>query len=155
MTAQQLQSLLTASLSGDEKAYSEFLTLISRRLRGFIAKRIAAAEVEDVLQEILISLHKARHTYDGKRPALPWVIAIARFRLTDHLRKHYAGRKHLQVDISDFENILHDDVTESSETSESVSEEVRVITRAAAENFAFTTHRRTHGKRSRHTTGDE
>ena len=40
-----------------------------------------ANEVDDLLQEILISVHKARHTYDGNRPYKPWVYAIAKFRL--------------------------------------------------------------------------
>lgn len=54
--------------AGDPASYNEFPTLISRYLRGFLRKYIAVADCEDVLQEILISLHKARHTYDGKRP---------------------------------------------------------------------------------------
>lgn len=113
-------------LKADDKAsYAEFLTLTSRMLRGFVARRVPPADAEDVLQEILISLHKARHTYDGTRLALPWVMAIAHYRLADYLRRHYSQMRHKQVDISEVENMLLEEVTESSATSESISEEVK------------------------------
>lgn len=119
--------LFQAALAGDEKSYRLFLTQISDKLRRFLGKRIPLAEVEDVLQEILISLHKARHTYDGTRPVLPWVMAIARFRLTDHLRKHYSTMQHLSVDIAEMEDLLSASVTESSLQGESVIEEVNKL----------------------------
>ena len=78
-------------------------------------------DVEDVVQEVLISIHKARHTYDGERPLMPWVMAITSFRLTDHLRKTYSQMRHQQVDIADYENVL-EAVTESSGENESIHE---------------------------------
>ena len=59
----------------------------------------SASEVDDLLQEILISIHKARHTYDGERPYKPWAYAIAKFRLQDYLRAHYADQLHHAVDV--------------------------------------------------------
>lgn len=73
------------------------------------------------MQEILISIHKARHTYDGERPIMPWLASIASFRITDHLRKHYSQMRHQSVDIADFENILTD-VTEEASDNESIDE---------------------------------
>ena len=116
-----LAVLLLAGLKGDNARYAAFLRELTPILRRVIARRIQQADVEDVLQEVLISLHKARHTYDGGRPIMPWVIAIARFRITDHLRKHYTSRRDKTVDISGLENILTD-VTESTDDRESIDE---------------------------------
>ena len=57
-----LQDLFKAAREGDQKKYSEFLRISTKILMGFVKKRIAVNNAEDVVQEILISIHKARHT---------------------------------------------------------------------------------------------
>ena len=113
-----LEALIKAANAGDKVAYGKFLSEVSVLIRRFLAKRMATDDVEDVLQEILTSIHKARHTYDGTRPGLPWVYAIARSRLTDYLRKHYASRSDKKVNIDDVEYFLEAPVTESHELPE-------------------------------------
>lgn len=113
------------ALAGDKQAYAELLHESARLLRPFLSKRLpSASEADDVLQEILISLHKARHTYDGGRPYKPWLYAIAQFRLNDHLRAHYADHLRHALDIADLENTLHEDVTDPALTYESISGEI-------------------------------
>jgi len=120
-----LATLMQLSLAGDQQAYATLLHETSRLLRPFLARRLSFTnEVDDLLQEILISIHKARHTYDGNRPYKPWVYAIARFRLQDHLRTHYADRLHHADDFSEMEEILPADVTETDFSYESISGEV-------------------------------
>jgi RNA polymerase sigma-70 factor (ECF subfamily) len=126
--ADNLEALMRLSLSGDKYAYAEILQETSRFLRPFLAKRLSFTNhVDDLLQEILISIHKARHTYDGNRPYRPWVFAIARFRLQDHLRAHYADQLHRADDLSEMEEYLQDNVTESPFSYESISEEVEKL----------------------------
>ena len=108
-------------LAGDGAAYAEFLSQLSPILRRVIGRKIPSSDVEDVLQEVLISIHKARHTYDGKRPLMPWVIAIAGFRVADYLRKSYSGMRHQNLDIADYENVL-EAVTETPGETESMDE---------------------------------
>ncbi len=123
-----LAALMRQSLNGDQCAYAELLQETSRFLRPFLAKRLSFTnEVDDLLQEILISIHKARHTYDGNRSYKPWVYAIAKFRLQDHLRAHYADQLHHADDLSEMEEFLHEDVTESAITYESISGEVEKL----------------------------
>jgi RNA polymerase sigma-70 factor (ECF subfamily) len=120
------EELMRQSLAGDKRAYAELLRETARLLRPFLSRRLSfESEVDDLLQEILISVHKARHTYDGRRPYRPWVYAIARFRLQDYLRMHYADRLRHAVDISELENQLHEDVTEPAISFESISGELR------------------------------
>jgi len=116
------------SLEGDQLAYANLLRETARLLRPFLSKRLSfESEIDDLLQEILISIHKARHTYDGKRPYKPWVYAIAKFRLQDYLRAHYADQLRHSVELSELENILHEDVTESTISYESISGEIQKL----------------------------
>lgn len=121
-----LEALMRQSLAGDKLAYTELLRATARLLRPFLSWRLSfESEVDDVLQEILISIHKARHTYDGKRPYKPWCYAIATFRLRDYLRRHYSDQLRHAVDIAELENILQEDVTESAISYESISGEIQ------------------------------
>ena len=123
-----MEELMRQSLEGDKRAYAELLQQTARLLRPFLAKRLSfESEVDDVLQEILISIHKARHTYDGQRPYKPWAYAIANFRLQDYLRMHYADQLRQAADISEMENNLHEDVTETAISYESISGEVHKL----------------------------
>jgi RNA polymerase sigma-70 factor (ECF subfamily) len=45
------------------------------------------AWLDDVVQETLISVHRARHTWDPSRPLAPWFYAIASHRLVDVWRR--------------------------------------------------------------------
>jgi RNA polymerase sigma-70 factor (ECF subfamily) len=112
-----LMNLMVAGLAGNQIAYGEFLTKAELQLRFFVSRKIASADADDVLQEILISIHKARHTYDGQRPIIPWLMSIANFRILDHLRKHYCQMRHKTTNIDGLENILAD-VTKGGENSE-------------------------------------
>ncbi len=107
-----LQDLIKLALAGDQNSYHQFLTQISVVIRVIVAKKIPVADIEDVVQEVLISVHKARHTYDGNRPIMPWLVAITRFRINDYLRKHYAEMHHKTSDIEEFFDILIDVINE-------------------------------------------
>ncbi len=75
---------------GDRAAYEALFRAITPLLRAFVARRLGArAEVEDVVQNILLSIHRAGHTYDTARPFKIWMFAIARHRLNDHFRQLY------------------------------------------------------------------
>ena len=117
----EITGLLRAALGGDQAAYGKFLSTITPILRRMVGRKLANADVEDVVQEVLISIHKARHTYDGQRPIMPWLASIANFRITDHLRKHYSQMRNLTFDIADYENVLSD-VTENTSDNESIDE---------------------------------
>lgn len=116
----EITVLLRAGLGGDQTAYGKFLSTITPMLRRMVGRKLASADVEDVVQEVLISIHEARHTYDGERPIMPWLASIAGFRVTDHLRKYYSQMRHQTFDIADYENILSD-VTEDASADESVN----------------------------------
>lgn len=123
-----LEALMRQSLAGDQRAYAALLRETSRLLRPFLMRRLSFAnEVDDLMQEILISIHKARHTYDGIRPYKPWVYAIAKFRLQDYLRAHYSDQLRHAVDFDELDENLHESVTELVMSYESISGEVQKL----------------------------
>ena len=46
---------------------------------------------DDIIQEVLLAIHAKRDTYDPAQYFLPWMYAIGRYKLIDHLR----SMKHL------------------------------------------------------------
>lgn len=87
-TEERLRALLLAGLEGNATAYRDFLSELSTRLRAFLRKRLPHMqdEVEDIVQETLLAVHNARHTYRADQPLTAWVHAIARYKLMDFLR---------------------------------------------------------------------
>lgn len=73
---------------GDQEAYRTLLDDIAPSLLGFLRRRIHDPhELEDAYQETLVALHRARHTYDPRRPVEPWLFTIARNVVADHGRR--------------------------------------------------------------------
>lgn len=65
--------------AGDEEAYRLLLEDVGRELRGYFRRRVRDGHVvEDLVQETLLTLHRARHSYDPARPFEPWLYTIAR-----------------------------------------------------------------------------
>ncbi len=84
-----LKMLMLRSLDGDEGAYRHLLHALRRLLIAYYGRRMAAAargDVEDIVQETLLSLHAKRETYDRARPFTAWFFSIARYKLIDHYR---------------------------------------------------------------------
>src|SRR5437764_8108744 len=93
---------MRAAMAGDAGAYRQFLTSIAPHLRAVArsrCRRLGApeSEVEDLVQEVLLTIHLKRGTWDQTRPIGPWVAAIARNKLIDILRR----RRHITVPIED------------------------------------------------------
>jgi RNA polymerase sigma-70 factor, ECF subfamily len=86
---QQLAELLIRAQGGDQAAYERFLREASTVLRAFLTKRMISASdrVEDVLQETLLTLHRARHSFLPGRPIGPWLYAICEHRMLEFYRR--------------------------------------------------------------------
>lgn len=73
---------------GDQAAYCRLLKAIVPVIRGMARRQIYQddALLEDVVQDVLLTVHRVRHTYDPGRPFLPWLSAIVSARAIDALR---------------------------------------------------------------------
>lgn len=83
-------SLLMAKIQeGDQEAYRQFLNEIGPLLFNYVRRRVFNPEmVPDVYQEVLLTLHKARFTYEPSRPLGPWLFTVARNSILDALGRN-------------------------------------------------------------------
>lgn len=92
-----LRDLMRAAQDGDADAYRALLLALTPRLRRVIRARrsfLAVEDVEDLIQDVLLSVHAVRHTYDPARPFFPWLLAIVRNRLADAARRYSRQQGH-------------------------------------------------------------
>jgi RNA polymerase sigma-70 factor (ECF subfamily) len=93
-----LAALMQAAQAGNAEAYRTVL----RACVPFAATAARRAgvrpdAVDDVVQDVLLTIHRALPTYDPSRPFLPWLRAIATRRAIDSLRqrgRHNAREVH-------------------------------------------------------------
>ena len=98
-----LGRLMQAAQAGDGEAYVALLGAVAPRVRQVVRRQRGFAgpeDVEDLVQDVLLSLHVARATYDPERPFVPWLLAIVRNRLADGARRHVRQAAH-EVTVDD------------------------------------------------------
>jgi RNA polymerase sigma-70 factor (ECF subfamily) len=94
--------LMRAANAGDATAYRQLLKSLEPALRSVARRGLGRAgfsrdEAEDVVQEVLLAVHLKRDTWNASGPILPWIHAIARYKLVDTLRRR--GRRfHISID---------------------------------------------------------
>jgi RNA polymerase sigma-70 factor (ECF subfamily) len=79
-----------------------------RRIVFFRRNFLQQADVEDIVQDTLLSLHAVRATYNPERPFLPWLSAIVRNRMADAARK-YLRRAANEVHVENIDVDFADD----------------------------------------------
>lgn len=80
--------LMANAQGGDQSAYAELLKEILPVLRAVARRQHRDFDrAEDVVQDMLLTIHRVRHTYDPNRSFRAWVFTIARRRSIDALRK--------------------------------------------------------------------
>lgn len=108
----ELRVLIRDAQAGMTDSYARALVICAKMLeeyfRGRLMDRNAA---EDVVQETLISLHSALHTFNPVKPFAPWFFSIARSRLIDHLRKERRYRSLMQEQIDQVREVALSDRT--------------------------------------------
>lgn len=100
--------LMRAADAGDAESYERLLRQIAAALRPVVRRGLtragrSGADIEDVVQEVLLAVHLKRHTWDSTRPIEPWVHAIARYKLVDALRRRNGN---FDLPIEDFSETL-------------------------------------------------
>ncbi|WP_211454870.1 sigma-70 family RNA polymerase sigma factor [Collimonas antrihumi] len=106
---------------GDGEAYRRLLEEITPYLRVLAIRRIGnRSDAEDAVQDILLTIHTVRHTYDPTRPFGPWLVAIASRRIIDSLRRQGRHNAHEAPLDQDYETLsaseanLQEEATDAS-----------------------------------------
>ncbi len=86
-----LGSLMKEAQDGNSKSYDELLTRLSYFLKGYLAMKVHQySEAEHVSQEVLLAVHKSRHTYDLNRSFMTWFLSITHYKIIDFYRSQGA-----------------------------------------------------------------
>ncbi|HUO56620.1 MAG TPA: RNA polymerase sigma factor [bacterium] len=98
---QSWAQLFKRAQGGDSEAYRQFLEEIGPILFSYVRRRVFNPEmVPDVYQEVLLTLHKARHAYEPSRPLGPWLFTVARNSILDALGKNRKfAEKEVQLEV--------------------------------------------------------
>lgn len=102
--------LMRAAIAGDPSAYRQLLSEIAPQIRATVRNALERcgrgnAEVEDIVQDVLIAVHLKRHTWDPALPLAPWLNAVTRHKIIDALRRRGMTT---MVPINDVEHTLAD-----------------------------------------------
>src|SRR5438874_2156953 len=96
--------LMARAQSGDREAYRRLLIDIAPYLSSLARRHHRdPGDVQDTVQDVLLTVHAIRHTYDPNRPFGPWLVAIAKRRIIDRLRCQ--GRTRTREVALDFEDV--------------------------------------------------
>jgi RNA polymerase sigma-70 factor (ECF subfamily) len=118
---------------GDAVAYERMLKEVVTDLRRSLAPRLVrvrlgAHEVEDLVQEILIGLHSKRHTWDSARPFLPWLHAIARYKLIDFTRhRRRETQQRVDLPLEDWLEIVESPADDANRSTWEVDRHLAVL----------------------------
>jgi RNA polymerase sigma-70 factor (ECF subfamily) len=117
--------------AGDRLAYGHLLAEIVPYLRSIASRYLGSSpDLEDAVQEILLSVHAIRHTYEPSRPFRPWLVTIASRRLIDALRRRSRNLLH-EVETTDTMPELASDDPDPSAIADRIVE-IREVRRAIA-----------------------
>lgn len=116
------EALLAAAQKGDEAAYARFLKAVLPFVRAIARRRCWSDDmVDDAVQDVLLTIHRVRHTYEPGRPVKPWLAAIAVRRSIDLTRKRGRVRARETFDQAAYETFVSpqandDDMRDASRT---------------------------------------
>lgn len=117
---------MRAAQEGDNGAYSRLLSEILPLLRGYVRKKWRSPQdVEDIVQDILMSLHTVRHTYDPGRPFMPWLMTISSRRIADTARR-LSSRAANETTVETMPETFSGDDTKSAQDTSDDQEAIRM-----------------------------
>ena len=83
-----LRQLMIRYQHADSSAVEELISRLSPALYRFLnGPEIAPSDLDDLLQDCWIRIHRSRQTWRPSQPLLPWIFAIARHTRLDGYRR--------------------------------------------------------------------
>ena len=89
---------------GDEQAFSELYDSLAPRLRGYLLRASRdPGWADDLLQQTMLQIHRARGRFIVGAEVLPWAFAIARRLLIDSFRRRKNERRTISLETGGHE----------------------------------------------------
>jgi len=86
--------LMVRAQRGDAEAYRRLLAEIGAAIEAYLRLHFGSSDLlEECVQESLVAIHRARHTWDPDRAFRPWLFTIARHKTIDVLRRGARRRR--------------------------------------------------------------
>lgn len=86
--------------SGDARAYHELLNGVHLFLKNYLKRRIFEKnDIEEVVQEVLLAVHRSLHTYDGQKLFMGWFMSIVEYKITDYIRSQQKRKGAVSLDV--------------------------------------------------------
>lgn len=99
---------------------------------------------EELVQDIVLAVHKSLHTYDDKKPFKPWFYSLVRFKTIDHWRKSKRHRHTSMEDVAEpmdekarFEDLALMAIDAMDKLAEVPKEQLRILYLAKVEGFSM------------------
>jgi len=115
--------LMVAAQAGDGVAYDRLLRGVTPFIRALARRHCRnPSDLEELVQDTLLTLHRVRHTYDPGRPFSPWLAAIASRRSIDGLRRRLRLARYEVADATAHETFVDAAANNDVEQLRSVEE---------------------------------
>jgi RNA polymerase sigma-70 factor (ECF subfamily) len=115
--------------NGDDAAFGEIYDALAPRIHAFVLRQTRDhAKAEDIVQQTMLRIHRARGRFERGAPVVPWAFAIARRLLIDQHRRR--GREVLSPTSDDASDLLvaldapADDLAIAKEVAENLGREL-------------------------------
>ena len=130
VTKINLTELLINAQDGDNTSYDLFLRECSVYLRCKLKRWNKRPEIiEEIVQEVLIGIHRNLHTFLPGKNAYSWVAGIAKYKAIDYLRRNPHKFEELSFDVTNDENDTNQDLEEAFSDLPSLIKEALVMTK--------------------------
>ena len=108
----QWKDLMVRAQKGDSVAYSHLLKEVIPYIRKKITIKLGAWEAsDDLIQDVLIAIHKSKRTFHPSKPFLPWLGAVIRYKMIDQIKMR---QKIVEKEILDEEAVTKFSSTENN-----------------------------------------
>lgn len=95
------EELMIFYQDGNQNAFQEIYRRHSRKVYGYLKRRIREAElVDDIFQATFLKLHTSKERFDPSLPFTPWLFTVCRSVMIDTLRK-----KKVQITTTHWEDL--------------------------------------------------
>ena len=116
---EDLRDLMIKSQQGDKAAYHKLLSALRQIILAYTRKKVFNQNItEDVVQDILVAIHKARHTYQPDKPFKPWLNAIIKYKTIDAFRKMGRNKEHETEEPENIETFYANQTNEGAQVLE-------------------------------------